>query len=200
MPAVQIITIEEDAGQFQLEEAALSEVLDKVPAGMKVSVVAVAGAFRTGKSFLLDLFLRYLRAEGGATAAAAGSDDWLLVNGQYLEGNENPFPSSVGGGGARTSPSAHLPACPTAALSDARLPRSGAGGLGPGLLVARRAGAEHDGDLAVVGAVRASAAGERGGGGGAPHGHAGHVRLPPHADAHRAPRLAPRCIPRSNNR
>ena len=118
MPAVQIITIEEDAGQFQLEEAALSEVLDKVPAGMKVSVVAVAGAFRTGKSFLLDLFLRYLRAEGGATAAAAGSDDWLLVNGQYLEGNENPFPSSVGGGGAPASPSAPLPARPPA-----RLPR-----------------------------------------------------------------------------
>ena len=28
------------------------------------------------------------------------SDDWMVINGQYLEGNENPFPKSVGGGGA----------------------------------------------------------------------------------------------------
>ena len=24
----------------------------------------------------------------------------MVINGQYLEGNENPFPKSVGGGGA----------------------------------------------------------------------------------------------------
>jgi atlastin len=30
----------------------------QVPPDMKISVVSVVGAFRTGKSFLLDLFLR----------------------------------------------------------------------------------------------------------------------------------------------
>jgi hypothetical protein len=33
----------------------------QVPADTKVAIVSVVGAFRTGKSFLLDLLLRYLR-------------------------------------------------------------------------------------------------------------------------------------------
>ena len=32
----------------------------QVPEDMKVAIVSVVGAFRTGKSFLLDIFLRYL--------------------------------------------------------------------------------------------------------------------------------------------
>ena len=69
MPAtpVQIVEIDEDQNHFQLNEEALAQVLSQVPADTKVSVVAVAGAFRTGKSFLLDLFLRYLRAGEAVT-------------------------------------------------------------------------------------------------------------------------------------
>jgi atlastin len=66
---------------------------------MKVAIVSVVGAFRTGKSFVLDLFLRYLRYSGvgrqmkeGYTTSAWKK--WILagVDGTgnvHLEGNSN---------------------------------------------------------------------------------------------------------------
>ncbi len=73
--AVQIVEIEEDANVFRLNEEGLAAVLARVPPDAKVAVVAVAGAFRTGKSFLLDLFLRYLRAGADvATTVRAGCE------------------------------------------------------------------------------------------------------------------------------
>lgn len=57
------IVVAKDDHAFELNEEALNEVLcrDDVK-DKKVVVVSVAGAFRKGKSFLLDFFLRYLRA------------------------------------------------------------------------------------------------------------------------------------------
>jgi hypothetical protein len=60
---VQIVLAGDDH-TFTLDEERLEEILlqphivDK-----KVVVVSVAGAFRKGKSFLLDFFLRYLNAK-----------------------------------------------------------------------------------------------------------------------------------------
>ena len=68
---------------FSLDEDALASVLSRVPAGMKVVIVSVVGAFRTGKSFLLDFFLRYLRQPDGA------EEDWMAAGGGKLEGNHN---------------------------------------------------------------------------------------------------------------
>ena len=49
---------------FELKEEALERILlDPEVRDKKVVVVSVAGAFRKGKSFLLDFFLRYLSAE-----------------------------------------------------------------------------------------------------------------------------------------
>lgn len=60
--ARQIVSIgtESDSYAFTFHEEELNTILAKVPAGWKVCVISVVGAFRTGKSFLLSWFLRYL--------------------------------------------------------------------------------------------------------------------------------------------
>ena len=55
---VQVISIDENENTFSLNEENLNLVLSRIPAKMKLSVVSVVGAFRTGKSFLLDFFLK----------------------------------------------------------------------------------------------------------------------------------------------
>ena len=59
---IQICSVgtDENAYAFTFHEERLNSILQKVPAGRKISVVSVVGAFRTGKSFLLSWFLRYL--------------------------------------------------------------------------------------------------------------------------------------------
>jgi atlastin len=70
--------------KFTLVEENLRSVLEKVPPGMHVSVVSVVGAFRTGKSFLLSLLLRFLRSEAGEGV------DWVRAGGDsILDGNAN---------------------------------------------------------------------------------------------------------------
>lgn len=61
--AVPIILANEDH-TFSLDEDALAEILlrDEIK-DRYVVVVSVAGAFRKGKSFLLDFFLRYMSAK-----------------------------------------------------------------------------------------------------------------------------------------
>lgn len=58
-PIPIVVATEEHA--FELDEEALAKVLlnDNIK-DKKVAVISVAGAFRKGKSFLLDFFLRYL--------------------------------------------------------------------------------------------------------------------------------------------
>lgn len=59
---VQIVSIgtEGDKFAFTFHEDRMNEIMRKIPAGWKVAVVTVVGAFRTGKSFLLSWFLTYL--------------------------------------------------------------------------------------------------------------------------------------------
>lgn len=60
--AVQIVVADEEHN-FELDDIALEKVLlrDDIK-DLPVAVVSVAGAFRKGKSFLLDFFIRYLRS------------------------------------------------------------------------------------------------------------------------------------------
>lgn len=58
---IQIVVANEDEHSFELDAAALEKILlqDHVK-DLNVVVVSVAGAFRKGKSFLLDFMLRYM--------------------------------------------------------------------------------------------------------------------------------------------
>lgn len=76
--AHQIVSIgtEEDAYAFHFDEEKLNEILKRIPMGWEVAVVSVVGAFRTGKSFLLSWFLRYLHClENGTVTTVAGGDN-----------------------------------------------------------------------------------------------------------------------------
>jgi atlastin len=63
---VQIVVSRNDHS-FELDEDALASILlqDHVK-DKNVAVVSVAGAFRKGKSFLLDFFLRYMVTQVGS--------------------------------------------------------------------------------------------------------------------------------------
>ena len=60
---VQIVSVEDDH-TFSLDEEKLDSILlSPEIQNKKAVVVSVAGAFRKGKSFLLDFFLRFLNAD-----------------------------------------------------------------------------------------------------------------------------------------
>ncbi len=61
---IQIVLANEDEHSFELDAAALEKILlqDHVK-DLNVVLVSVAGAFRKGKSFLLDFMLRYMHSQ-----------------------------------------------------------------------------------------------------------------------------------------
>jgi atlastin len=79
--AIQIVKIDDESEthKFFLDEEALNEILNKDNIRDKpICIISVAGAFRKGKSFLLNFMLRYLKS--------GGSEDWLGPEGSDLDG------------------------------------------------------------------------------------------------------------------
>jgi len=78
---VQIVKIDDDSEthNFILDEEALNDILNKDNIRDKpICIISVAGAFRKGKSFLLNFMLRYLESQG--------SEKWLGENEKDLSG------------------------------------------------------------------------------------------------------------------
>lgn len=85
---LQIVDITKEH-KFILNEENLQVVLNHPKARMrKVCVVSVAGAFRKGKSFLLDFFLRYLTRAGHQDNDWLGSDEEPLTGFHWKGGSE----------------------------------------------------------------------------------------------------------------
>uniref|UniRef100_A0A8C2ZNM9 Atlastin GTPase 2 n=1 Tax=Cyclopterus lumpus TaxID=8103 RepID=A0A8C2ZNM9_CYCLU len=81
---IQIVLANEDEHSFELDAAALEKILlqDHVK-DLNVVVVSVAGAFRKGKSFLLDFMLRYMLSQSWM-----GGDDEPLTGFTWRGGCE----------------------------------------------------------------------------------------------------------------
>eukprot|EP01041_Mallomonas_annulata_P010603 gene10603-22138_t len=89
---LQIISIEtgDESGTngFILNEKNLDIIIGKIPPNTKVALLSMVGAFRTGKSFMLNLFLRYLRHGSSSDL----SESWLRADGESIsEGNSNDW-------------------------------------------------------------------------------------------------------------
>ncbi|KAK9497543.1 hypothetical protein O3M35_004244 [Rhynocoris fuscipes] len=85
--AVPIVLSQEDH-KFTLDEAALEELLLRPEVkDRSVVVVSVAGAFRKGKSFILDFFLRYMKAKYDSTSGLKTNvEDWMGPSDVPLDG------------------------------------------------------------------------------------------------------------------
>jgi len=79
--AVQIIEIDSEGGTMELHESELKKILFKIPDGVHVSIVSVVGAFRLGKSFLLDCMLYYLKNMKDSSSAKFTDEPGVLPGG-----------------------------------------------------------------------------------------------------------------------
>lgn len=80
--AIQIINFNDEKKEFELNEDGLNSILNHEKARDKpVVVISIAGDFRKGKSFMLNFFLRYLKA-----AEQGRSNEWLSDQDQPLKG------------------------------------------------------------------------------------------------------------------
>eukprot|EP00069_Balaena_mysticetus_P013000 bmy_21891T0 len=76
---VQIVLAHEDDSNFELDEEALEQILlQEHIRDLHIVVVSVAGAFRKGKSYLLDFMLRYMYNKD--------SQSWIGGNNEPLTG------------------------------------------------------------------------------------------------------------------
>ncbi|XP_046899946.1 atlastin-2-like isoform X2 [Hypomesus transpacificus] len=86
---VQIVVAHEDDHDFELDEVALERILlQEHVRDLNVVVVSVAGAFRKGKSFLLDFMLRYMYSQSKSSHSWIGGHEDPLTGFTWRGGCE----------------------------------------------------------------------------------------------------------------
>uniref|UniRef100_A0A8C7H517 Atlastin GTPase 2 n=1 Tax=Oncorhynchus kisutch TaxID=8019 RepID=A0A8C7H517_ONCKI len=86
---IQIVLAHEDDHKFELDTEALEKLLlQEDVRDLNVVVVSVAGAFRKGKSFLLDFMLRYMLNQQEQSDSWVGDDDDPLTGFSWRGGCE----------------------------------------------------------------------------------------------------------------
>lgn len=73
MQAVNIISVNKANGFLEPNMGAVNKIFSTIPEMVPISIISIAGAYRTGKSFLLNLLIQYLQS--GQSDIAKG--DWL---------------------------------------------------------------------------------------------------------------------------
>jgi GTPase Era involved in 16S rRNA processing len=74
---LQFITIDDKTGKFEVTQQAMM-FLESLPHNKKIAIVAIAGPYRTGKSFLANRLLNQSQGfEIGATTSACTKGIWL---------------------------------------------------------------------------------------------------------------------------
>uniref|UniRef100_A0A1B6CQF1 GB1/RHD3-type G domain-containing protein n=1 Tax=Clastoptera arizonana TaxID=38151 RepID=A0A1B6CQF1_9HEMI len=87
MAEAEQIVVSQSDHKFGLNEEALERILlQNDVKDRSVVVVSVAGAFRKGKSFILDFFLRYMKARYSTVDSGSNQTDWLGPEDAPLEG------------------------------------------------------------------------------------------------------------------
>lgn len=77
---IQIVLAHEDDHNFELDEKALERVLmQEHIRDLNVVVVSVAGAFRKGKSFLLDFMLRFMYSQVNLFSSFGGANSHFCM-------------------------------------------------------------------------------------------------------------------------
>eukprot|EP00408_Alexandrium_pacificum_P040049 CAMPEP_0171283552 /NCGR_PEP_ID=MMETSP0790-20130122/67493_1 /TAXON_ID=2925 /ORGANISM="Alexandrium catenella, Strain OF101" /LENGTH=626 /DNA_ID=CAMNT_0011752843 /DNA_START=12 /DNA_END=1893 /DNA_ORIENTATION=+ len=94
---LQLVQLNMEERRVEVCEEALAELEDRLRrlGARKIAIVSVMGAFRTGKSFLLDLFLRYLRHEEGGAPGLGASEEPAAAPLRHDGGREAPLPTWV---------------------------------------------------------------------------------------------------------
>jgi atlastin len=73
--AVKLIDFENDDIQFYKEN--LEKVISLIPNDIPISIISIIGAFRTGKSFILNIILKFLLDNANTELNLINIDEWI---------------------------------------------------------------------------------------------------------------------------